>query len=90
LDHTFIARITARIETFLGEFAGPMGIFPVDILVRGQRNNLVIEVYVDGDRGVDTASCAEINRALGKDLDAGVLSGEPFTLTVSSRVWTGR
>jgi ribosome maturation factor RimP len=33
---------------------------------------------------VDTARCAEINRALGRELDAGVLSDAGYALTVSS------
>jgi ribosome maturation factor RimP len=53
-------------------------------MIRGPKDNLVVEVFIDGDQGVDTASCAVISRALGKDLDAGMLKDAPYTLTVSS------
>lgn len=84
MDRSFITRVSGGIESFLAEFTADRGIFPVDIVVRGQRNNIVVEVYVDGRNGVDTATCAEISRALGKALDAGPLSGEAYALTVSS------
>ncbi len=84
MNRTFITQVVGRIESFLGEFAGRKGIFLIDVLVRGQRNDLLVEVFVDGDTGVDAGTCAEISRALGKDLDGSVLAGETYTLTVSS------
>ncbi|HLF13532.1 MAG TPA: hypothetical protein VI932_01410, partial [Bacteroidota bacterium] len=68
MNRTFITQVSGRIESFLGEFAGQKGVFLVDLLIRGQRNNLVVEVFLDGDGGIDAGTCAEISRALGKDL----------------------
>ncbi len=84
LNRTFINRVAGKIESFLGEFGDQKGIFPVEIIIRGQAGNLVIDVFIDGDTGIDAGTCAEISRALGKDLDAGVLEGEAYALTVSS------
>jgi ribosome maturation factor RimP len=84
VNRTFITRVHGAIESIFTEFPAGRGIFPVDILIRGQKDNLVVEVFIDGDAGVDTTACAEISRALGKMLDDGVLKDEPYTLTVSS------
>jgi ribosome maturation factor RimP len=84
VNRTFITRVNDAIESFLAEFTAGRGIFPVEIEIRGQKDNLVVEVFIDGDTGVDAVACAEISRALGKTLDDGALRGEPYTLTVSS------
>lgn len=84
LNRTFVSRVAGKIESFLGEFGGQKGIFPVEVIIRGQPGNLVIDVFIDGDTGIDAGTCADISRALGKELDAGVLEGEGYALTVSS------
>lgn len=84
LDRRITAPVVDRVRNFVEEFGSQNGLFLVDLVVRGQPDNLVVEVFIDGDTGVDTAACAEINRRLGKDLDDGVLAGRAYTLTVSS------
>ena len=84
MNRTFITQVTGAIESFLTDVTAEKGIFPVEVLIRGQKNNLTVELFVDGDTGVDTVLCAEISRALGKMLDDGPLRGEAYTLTVSS------
>jgi ribosome maturation factor RimP len=84
LSRTFITQVTGAIESFLADFTAEKGIFPVEILGRGQKNDLAVEVFIDGDTGVNAVACAEISRALGKTLDEGVLRDEAYSLTVSS------
>jgi len=84
VDRMFVERIVGRISPFLETFLGSKGLFIVDIIIRGQKGNLVLEVFIDGDTGVNTAACAETSRALSKELDERVLQGENYALTVSS------
>lgn len=84
MDRTFITHVTGAIESYLADLTAGGGIFPVEVRMLGQKGNLVVEVYIDGDAGVDAAACAEISRPLGKFLDEGVLKGESYELTVSS------
>ncbi len=85
MNSTFISVVAGRIESFLGEFTGQKGVFLVDVIVRGSRSGAVLEVYIDGDVGVDAGTCAEVSRAIAKDLESGVLAGEiKYELTVSS------
>jgi ribosome maturation factor RimP len=84
VNQTSITRITGAIESFLSEFAAGKGLFPVEIQVRGRAGDMVVEVFIDGDSGVDSSACTEISRALGKSLDEGVLKDENYALTVSS------
>ena len=100
MDRTFTAQVIGAIESFIGEFSSSSpnspgttrapgtgvggGVFPVEIALRGRRGDLVIEVFVDGDSGVDTAACADLSRGLAKALDGGVLRDERYALTVSS------
>lgn len=78
------APIADRIEALLGEIGGQKGLFPVDIIIRGQQGNLVVEVFIDGDAPVDADTCAGISRTIGKELEGGLLAGRAWTLTVSS------
>jgi ribosome maturation factor RimP len=84
VNRTSTTRITGAIQSFLSDFTAEKGIFPVEILIRGRAGDMVVEVFIDGDAGVDTAACVEISRALAKSLDEGVLKDENYALTVSS------
>ena len=84
MNRTSITRITGAIEAFLSDFTAEKGVFPVEVQVGGRSGDMVVEAFIDGDSGVDTAVCAEITRALRKTLDEGVLKDENYALTVSS------
>jgi ribosome maturation factor RimP len=84
VDRISPGSIAGRIEPFLDSLLGPKGLFVVEISLRGHRGGRVLEVFIDGDEGVTTGACAEVSRALSKELDKGPLKGEAYTLTVSS------
>ncbi len=85
MNRTFVTQVAGRIESFLEEFTGQKGVFLIEAIVRGPRTALVIEVFVDGDVGIDAGTCAEISRALKKELEATVMTtGDNYELTVSS------
>jgi ribosome maturation factor RimP len=56
----------------------------VDLTTHQHRHNLMIEVFVDTDKGVATDELAAINRRLGKEFDAFFGAEQSFSLTVSS------
>jgi len=84
VEKVSVDRIVNRIEPFLETLLAPMGLFVVEISIRGHQGGRALEIFVDGDQGVTTGACAEVSRALSKELDESVLRGEGYTLTVSS------
>ena len=74
------AQLTAWLEEILAdpEFA-QLFLVELNVLVTGR-----IEVFVDGDTGVDLGACQRISRALEARLDESQLLGERYTLEVSS------
>jgi len=84
VERISVERIVGRIGPFLETLLAPKGLFLLDIIRRGQKSARILEVFIDGDEGVTTTACAEVSRALSKELDENVLQGEGYTLTVSS------
>lgn len=60
------------------------GFFLIDLVIRGERNSRVIEVYVDSETNVSADNCADINRAIGKRLEEANLLDSGYRLDVSS------
>jgi len=58
--------------------------FLVDIALRGFKGSRVIEIYIDGDDGVDVDVLAGISRRLGFIIESEDLIAGKYTLTVSS------
>ena len=60
------------------------GFFLIDIIIRGNEGNRVIEVYVDGEKNVTANDCAEINRKINKVIEEEKIICASFRLDVSS------
>ena len=59
--------------------------FVVEVLISGKKIPKRVLVIVDGDRGVTIDDCAELSRALSKNLDERALFGdENYLLEVST------
>ena len=58
--------------------------FIVEITLRGNQGQKVLELFLDTDTGVTTEQCAEISRALSHALDAADLIRGRYHLVVSS------
>ncbi len=58
--------------------------FLVDVIVRGERNGRVLEIFVDTDQGIKADECAEISRAVSSVLDREHFIQGRYRLEVSS------
>jgi ribosome maturation factor RimP len=60
------------------------GYFMVDLVLRGEKNNRVIEVYVDSETVVSAENLAEISRQIDKKLEEENMFESGYRLEVSS------
>jgi ribosome maturation factor RimP len=60
------------------------GFFLIDLVIRGERNSRVIEVYVDSETNVSADNCADISRGIDKSLEEANLLDSGYRLEVSS------
>jgi len=58
--------------------------FLVDVVIRGQKGSRVIDVYVDGDRGIGLDDLATISRQLGFLIETADIIRGKYYLNVSS------
>jgi len=79
-------RIKEKIFEWATELLPDEALFVVDVIVKGQTEELASKVLVllDGDQGVDIDSCALVSRALGERLEETELFTKAYTLEVSS------
>jgi len=59
-------------------------IFLVEFLVRGKEERYVIDVFLDGDNGIDVEKCAKISRRIARILEEKDLFPNAYILNVSS------
>jgi ribosome maturation factor RimP len=72
--------ITKKIE----EIVSSSGFIPVDIAFRGDQHLPIIEVYIDGEKGITTVECARISRAINDEFETLNLIDSSYRLDVSS------
>ena len=77
-------QLTDKIEELARTIIDSKGGFLVDVVIRGENNGKVVEVFVDTDRGITTDVCAEISRELSAVLDAADIIHGRYHLVVSS------
>ena len=58
--------------------------FLIDIIFRGNENNRVIEVFIDGERNISADDCAKVNRELNSLIEEQSLIDSSYRLDVSS------
>ncbi|MGB2867360.1 MAG: ribosome maturation factor RimP [Bacteroidota bacterium] len=76
--------IKRQIQEILQPFLDDKQAFLVDMVIRNDPQGKLLQVLVETDKGITIQECAEISRALGKELEIkGVLEG-PYHLEVSS------
>ncbi|HSD64810.1 MAG TPA: hypothetical protein VLB50_13490 [Ignavibacteriaceae bacterium] len=76
----FVKNIRERIEQVVNEY----GFFLIDLAIRGDRSNQVIEVYVDSELNVSAEDCAELSRKIDKMIEEENLTESGYRLEVSS------
>lgn len=78
-----------EIREKIKEVAGPVleqgGVFVVDVQLRLERKSVLIQLYVDTDKGITIDECARVSRELRSVLETQrTLEGTDFRLEVSS------
>lgn len=73
-----------RIWTMAHSVLPDGALFVLDVRIRGQKGTPVVDVVIDGDRGVDIGTCAQISRRLQATLAVAGVFPQGFSLTVSS------
>lgn len=58
--------------------------FLVDIVLRHDRGTRLVQIFLDTDRGITIAECAEVSRDLGRMIDAEGIFQSSYRLEVSS------
>ena len=60
------------------------GFILIDVIVRGNERNRVIEVFIDGEKNITAGDCAEVNRKLNEIIDEEKIITSSYRLDVSS------
>jgi ribosome maturation factor RimP len=60
------------------------GFFLIDLVVRGEKKNRVVEVYIDSETNVSAEDCAAISREIDKKFEEESVFESGYRLEVSS------
>ncbi|HUX61843.1 MAG TPA: ribosome maturation factor RimP [Ignavibacteriaceae bacterium] len=60
------------------------GFFLVDIIFRGNPNNRMIEIFIDGEKNVSADDCAKVSREIEEQIESLGLIDSSYRLEVSS------
>jgi ribosome maturation factor RimP len=66
------------------EIVKAQGYLLIDLILRGDHNIRIIEVYIDSEKGIDSTDCANVSRALDQLIESQNLVDCRFRLDVSS------
>lgn len=73
-----------NIQNIVDEIVEKNGFLLVDFVLRGNKTNRIIEVFIDNKKGVSTDECAEISRLITDKLDEEDIIDSKYRLDVSS------
>lgn len=76
--------IESEIQRLALEAMHGSGLFLVDVAVRGRQGSQIVEVFIDGDQGVDVDDLTSISKQLSFLLESEVLIRGKYHLNVSS------
>jgi ribosome maturation factor RimP len=60
------------------------GFFLIDIIFRGNPNNRIIEIFIDGEKNVSADDCAKVSREIEEHIESLGLIDSSYRLEVSS------
>jgi ribosome maturation factor RimP len=72
-----------NIREMANQVAESNGLFLIDVVIRGNENSRVIEVFIDGEKNVSAEECALVSREISKHIDNQELF-KSYRLDVSS------
>lgn len=73
-----------EIEALIQPIVDEKGSFIVDLVLRGDKCNTMVEIFLDTAEGITTSQCAEISREIAKEFDRTDLIKGSYHLVVSS------
>ena len=76
--------IRRSLEELVPPIAEQHGAYLIDIGIRGERNSMVIELFLDADSGLTADMCAKISRGLSEVVDEKISFPGAYHLVVSS------
>ncbi len=76
--------IKKNIEPKIAEFTESLGFLLIDIIVRGDSRNQVVEVYIDNEEGVSAEDCADLSKLINEYFDDTLQIDSKYRLDVSS------
>jgi len=76
--------INENIVEIAREIAASDGFFLIDVTFRGNENNQVIEVFIDGEKNITAEDCAQISRKMNSVIDEKQLITSRYRLDISS------
>ncbi len=73
-----------NIEKIAGEIANSKGLFIIDINLRGNDRNRVIEIFIDGEKNISAEDCADFSREINEVFEREETIKSSYRLDVSS------
>ncbi|MEJ2193295.1 MAG: hypothetical protein P8X73_00360 [Ignavibacteriaceae bacterium] len=73
-----------KIVKIAEKISSDAGFFLIDILIRGNERNRVIEIFIDGEKYITANDCAEVNRKINEIIEEEKIINSSFRLDVSS------
>lgn len=73
-----------EIKEKLQALVNDRGFLLIDLIIRGDKNNAILEVFVDNEEGVTTDNCADLSRELIALIEEEELIDTKYRLDVSS------
>jgi len=73
-----------RIKEITCEIVENFNVLPIEVIIRGNANNPVFEIFVDNEKGVTTDDCTNISREINKVFESDDSIPTKYRLDVSS------
>ena len=73
-------QIYAKIE----EIVSSLGFFLIETIIRGDNHLRIIEIFIDGEKGITTDDCSEVSRKINDAIESDNLIDSNYRLDVSS------
>lgn len=80
----FMKIITKEIEQQIEQIITDYNYLLIDLNIRGNEKNPIVEIFVDNQKGVSADDCADISKAIGVMLDEEDAISSGYRLDVSS------
>lgn len=73
-----------NIAEVISEIVKNENFFLIDLIIRGTSSSPVIEVFIDGEKNISAADCAEVSRKINSEIENKLPVNSNYRLDVSS------